>query len=225
MNSKNIFIMIAVVFMAGCSKSDNPDQKPPEHDVYLNTNVGSTWTYHEDNSSSGTTVGSDYTLTSTNTDTSIGSKIYHIFSYSYGGSQYQNLSEHDYYQFDSIPGSGGITLERLYLKDNALEGTSWSQDLSLKIPNLPIPIPLKISNTIAEKGITRTVKGIAYADVIHVSSSLSSALITSGFTTSIDSYFAPKYGLIENTTKVDLNFMGLVQKVDLTTQLVSATLK
>ena len=211
--------------MAGCSKSDNPDQKPPEPDVYINTNEGSTWTYHEDNSSSGTTVGSDYTLTSTNTDTSIGSKKYHVFSYSYGGSQYLNLSGHDYYQFDSIPGSGGITLERLYLKDNLVEGSSWSQDFSLKIPNFPIPIPLEVTNTIVKKGLNRTVKGVAYTDVIHVSSSLSSALISSGFTSSIDSYFALKYGLIENTTKVNLNYMGLVQNVDLATQLVSATLK
>lgn len=211
--------------MAGCSKNDTPDQKPPEPDVYVSTNAGSTWTYHEDNSSNGTSAGSDYTITSTNEDTSIGSKKYHIFSYSYGGSRYMNLSGHDYYQFDSIPGSGGITVERLYLKDNAVAGTSWDQDFSFTIPNFPVPIPLKITNNIAEKGITRTVKGVAYTDVIHVSSSLSSALIASGFTSSIDSYFAPKYGLIENTTKVDLNYMGLVQKVDLTTQLVSATLK
>lgn len=225
MNKKKLFIIVTVLFMAGCSKKDNPDQKPPQPDVYINTNAGSTWTYHEDNSSNGTAIGSDYTVTSTSTDTSIGSRKYHVYSYSYGGSRYLNISRHDYYQFDSIPVGNGITVERLYLKDDAAVGASWDQQKNITVPGVPIPIPLKITNNIAEKGIKKTVNGVEYTDVIHVSSSISSPLITSGFTSSIDSYFAPKYGLIENITKVDLDYMGLVQNVDLTTQLVSATLK
>ena len=225
MNTKKILIITAVFFMAGCSKKDSTDQTPPAPDVYVNTNAGSTWTYHEDNSSGGTSVGSDYTVTSTDADTTIGSRKYHIYSNSYGGSRYLNISGHDYYQFDSIPVGAGITVERLYLKDDVAMGAGWEQTAEITVTGIPIPISLKITNNIVDKGITRTVNGVDYTNVIHVSSSLSSPLITSGFTSSIDSYFAPKYGLIENTTIIDLNYMGIVQKVDLKTQLVSAVLK
>jgi hypothetical protein len=226
MKTKALILIASVLFLAACDKNDDSNTNPPETpDTYINTTQGSTWTYHEDNSASGTTVGSDYTVTSTNKDTTIGSRKYHVYTYSYGGSRYLNISGHEYYQFDSIPVGAGITVERLYLKDDAAVGASWEQQSDITVPNLPIPIPLKITNTITEKGITRTVKGKDYTDVIHVSSSLSSPLITSGFTSSIDSYFAPKYGLIENTTKIDLDYSGIVQKIDLNTQLVSADLK
>lgn len=226
MKTKALVLIACVLSFASCSKKDDTGTKPPEAPAaFVNTNAGSTWTYHEDNASSGTIVSSDYTITSTNRDSAISSKKYHVYSYSYGGSQYLNLSGHEYYQYDSIPLAGGIALERLYLKDDAAAGASWSQDVSIAVPGILIPIPLKVTNTIAEKGISRTVKGVEYKDVIHVSTSLSSGLIPSGLTSSIDSYFAPKYGLIENTTKVDVNYMGFVEKVDISTQLVNADLK
>lgn len=225
MKTKVLILIATALFFAACDKKDDSNPNPPgTPDTYINTNQNSTWTYHEDNSSSGTTIGSDYTVASTNKDTTIGSRKYHVYSFSYGGSKYLNISGHEYYQFDSIPVGNGITVERLYLKDDAAVGASWEQQSDITVPGVPIPIPLKITNTITDKG-TRTVKGVEYKDVIHVSSSLSSPLITSGFTSSIDSYFAPKYGLIENTTKVDLDYMEIVQKVDLSTQLVSAVLK
>ncbi len=83
-----------------------------------------------------------------------------------------------------------------------------------------------LTNKIAEKGISMTVNGISYSNVIHVSTSLSSALIpSSSFTSSIDSYYAPKFGLIENTSKVHLDYSGLTENVNSTTELMSADLK
>ncbi len=122
------------------------------------------------------------------------------------------MDGHDYYQYDSIPVNGGINIERLYLKDNASTGATWNQDFSLTIPGFPLPVPLTVNNQIAEKGISRTVNGTAYSNVIHVSTTLSSALIpSSAFTSSIDSYYAPKYGLIENTSVINLIIQGLLK--------------
>ena len=226
MKTNALLFIAGVLFFTSCDKNDDSNPNPPQPaDTYINTNEGSTWTYHEDNSASGTTIGSDYTVTSTNKDTTIGTRKYHVYSYSYGGSRYLNMSGHEYYQFDSIPVGSGITVQRLYLKDDAAVGAGWEQETNITVPGVIIPIPLKMTNTITEKGITRTVKGAEYKDVIHVSSSLSSPLVTSGFTSTIDSYFAPKYGLIENTTKIDLDYMGIVQKIDLKTTLVSGSLK
>ena len=77
-----------------------------------------------------------------------------------------------------------------------------------------------------EKGISRTVNSTSYSDVIHVSTTISSALIpAASLTTVINSYYAPKYGLIENSSVVHLDFAGIVQDVDTETKLVNATLK
>lgn len=212
--------------MASCGKDDtNPSN--PAHDSYMNSNAGSSWTYHEVDSSGVIPKSSDYIITSTSNDTTINSKKYHVYNYSYGGSQYLNVLGNDYYKFDSIPGGGGGNVERLYLKDNVAVGAKWGQDFTFNIPGVPIPIPLTVSNKIVEKDISRTVNGIDYTNVIHVSTTLSSAIITapSDFTSNIDSYYAENYGLIENSTLVHIDFQGLEKDINIKTQLKSAVLK
>lgn len=220
-----IFFVAAVIFTS-CSKN-NSDNNSSTTNTYINTNAGSTWNYHQVDSSSNSPVVSDYTLTSSSNDTTINSKKYHIYNASNGGNQYMTVSGNDYYQYDSIPVAGGINIERLYLKDNAAVGTPWDQSFTLNIPNLPVPggVTLTVTSKIVEKGISRTVNGISYSNVIHVSTSLSSPLIISGFTSSIDSYYAPKYGLIESKTVVHLDYSGITEDVNISTNLMSADLK
>ncbi|MEO6906185.1 MAG: hypothetical protein ABI148_07475 [Ginsengibacter sp.] len=220
---KTILIFFAAtLFCSACNKKDsNPGSNTSVS--YNNSNAGSTWTYHEDNSSGVTPKSSDYTVTSSNQDSMINGRKYHVYNYSYGGSKYLSLSGHDYYQYDSISGTGGVKYERLYLKDDAAQGSNWSQDFDITISN--IPITLKVTNQIVEKGISRTVNGQNYSNVIHVSTVLSSALITSGLTSSIDSYYAPKFGMVENKTVIHLNFLGFIENVDVSTKLVSSDLK
>lgn len=222
-------LAISLIFTS-CSKNDDSgDNNPPATDAFINTNSGSTWSYHEDNNTGGTANSSDYVVTSTDKDTSINSRTYHVFSYSYGGSQYMALSGHDYYEYDSIPGSssiGGIAVERLYLKDNLKKGETWKQNFTFQISGIPIPIPITVSNKITEKGISMTVNGIPYENVTQVSSSISSSLIpASSLTSDIESYYAPKYGLIENNTVVSLDYMGITEDVNISTKLLSSVLK
>lgn len=226
MKTNALILIIATIFFSACGKKDSTTTNPPTADTYINTNTGSSWTYHEDDSSAATPKSTDYTLISTSTDTTINVRKYHVYSYSYGGSQYLNLSGNDYYQFDSIPGSGGVTLERLYLKDNSPKGTSWSQSVNLAVPGLPITIPLTITNTIAEKGISITVNGVPYNNVIHVTATISSASIpAASLTSSIDSYYTQNYGLIENKSLLNLNYVGVSQNVNIHTFLKSSVLK
>lgn len=230
MKTNILALFVLSLFFTSCSKNDNSGQNtPPGQDAFINTTSGSTWTYHADNTTGGVVNSSDYMVTSTDKDTSVNSRKYHIYSYSYGGSQYLGLSGNDYYQYDSIPGSsslGGIAVERLYLKDNLSNGGTWKQDFTFQVTGVPIPIPLTVSNKIAEKGISRTVNGIPYANVTHVSTSISSSFIpAASLTSAIDSYYAPKYGLIENSTVVSLNYLGITEDVNIKTQLLSAVLK
>ena len=226
----NVFLFcVATLLFTACSKNDDNSNapNPPSTETYINTNSGSSWTYHESDSSGAVPVNSDYTVTSTSKDTSINSRSYHIYNFSYGGSRYLNISGHDYYQYDSLPGSlGAGVFERLYLKDNVAVGEKWTQNLSVTIPGSPLPVPVTVTNNITEKGISRSVNGTNYTDVIHVTSSVSSTLIPpASLTSSINSYYASKYGLIESTAIVDLDFLGITQKVNLRTKLVSAVLK
>jgi hypothetical protein len=223
---KNIlYLFIAIIAFGSCKKNDNPEPNPPAEDTYINAAAGSSWNYHETNSSSGTTQESEYTVTSSSKDTTINSRNYHVYNYSYGGSQYLNISGHEYYQYDSISGGLGQIFERLYLKDNVAVGTNWTQNITVSVPGLPFSVPVLITNTIAEKGIAKTVNGNNYTDVIHVSTSITSTLIPTGLTSDIHAYYAKKYGLIESSAIVSLNLLGVVQNINVATKLNSATLK
>ncbi len=226
---KTYFLLFtaACLFFTSCSKTDNTPVNPPGQTAYLNTTAGSSWTYHENNSSGATPVASDYTITSSSKDSTINGKSYHVNNYSSGGNQYLNISGHDYYQFDSIPGGLGGVFERLYLKDNVAKGGTWSQDvnISITISGIQVPLTVTVTNKIVEKDISRTVNGKDYSGVIHVSTTLSSTGIPTGLTSAIDSYYAPNYGLIENTSVINLNYLGITQNVNLETKLVSAVLK
>ena len=49
---KNIlYLLIAIIAFGSCEKKDNPEPNPPAEDTYINATAGSTWKYHETNSS------------------------------------------------------------------------------------------------------------------------------------------------------------------------------
>jgi len=225
MKLKNLLFPAIILIFFSCKKNTETPT-PSSQDTYVNTAAGSTWHYHQVDSSGSTPVNSDYTVTSTSKDSSISGKSYHVYNLSSGNNQYLNITGHDYYQYDSLPaGLGTTTFERLYLKDNVNVGTGWSQTLTVTVPGIPIPVPVTINYQIAEKGISRTVNGQNYSDVIHVSATISSSLIPSAdLTTSINSYYAKKYGLIENNTLVSLNYLGVFANVNVQTKIVSASL-
>jgi len=222
MKIKPLLFPAFMLFALSCKKTEHTNT--PQQDKYLTTSTGSTWNYHVTDSSGTTPLNSDYMITSTAKDSLINGRSYHVFNNSNGGNQYFNITGNDYYQFDSLPaGLGAATFERLYLKDNAAVGVSWTQSLTVTMSGIPVPVTLTYN--IVEKGISRTVNGTSYSDVIHVSTSISSSLIPSAsLTTSINSYYAKKYGMIENSTAINLNFMGFVQNIKVETKLVSANI-
>jgi len=224
MKTKSFLFFAATLFFTACSKN-NSNQTPTTSNAYINTNAGSSWTYHQTDSSGVTPSNSDYTVTSTSQDSSINGRKYHVYTYSYGGSKYISHTGTDYYEYDSIPVAGNI--DRLYLKDNASVGTTWSQTVNLNIPNSPIPsVPVTLSNKVVEKGISRTINGTTYTNVTHVSSSISSSLIpASSFSSSLDGYYAPNYGMIESSVVIKLDYLGLTENVNISTKLTGSSLK
>ena len=216
--------LLFTIVLAACKK-ESSDDNTPGTSAYINTVAGSSWTYHEVNNSGTSPQESDYTVTSTNRDTTIEGKSYHIYSYSYGGFQYLNKSGSDYYQFDSIPGGLGDAIVRLYLKTSAKIGETWDQNFSIAISGFPANIPVKLSNKIIEIG-SRTVNGIEYQNVIHVQTTISSSLIPSNdLHSDINTYYAENYGLVESSVDVDLDYLGITQNLDIDIKLNSASLK
>lgn len=205
-----------------CSKNDNPDPAPLV--AYMNMKTGSVWNYQTTNNEPPPSTSS-YSVISTNKDTTINNNSFHVYSNaSTGASSYFRISASDYFTFQALPAElGGTMVENLYLKASAAVNTSWVQNYNITYSGLPLALTL--TNKIVEKDISRTVNAKNYANVIHVSTSISIAGVpASSLTTDIQYYYAPGYGMIENTSDIHLNYIGIVGNSNVSTTLQSAIL-
>ena len=224
---KALFAAIIILATTLSCKKDNGNNPPgATATVYMSLSAGSTRNYELTNNNP-PSAPTSYTVTSTTRDTAIGTRSYHIFSNSNsGGSEYYNISGNEYFSYQSLPAAlGSATVENLYLKDNAAVNTTWNQTFPVTLTGVPFPVTVKILNTILEKGISRTVNNIVYTNVIHVKSDITASVLVTpvtGLTSNINYYYAPKVGLIENTTIIDLDFMGIVNHTNTRTILKSA---
>ena len=191
---------------------------------YMNMKVGSSWNYEQINNKPPTST-SNFTLTSINKDTTVDAKSYHVFTNSgTGASEYYRLSGSDYYTYQSLPAAlGGIKVENLYLKTEAAVGVSWPQVYNITFNSFPLVVT--VTHTIQEKGISKTVNGINYTNVIHVKTGITvGGIPPASLVTDIHYYYAPNVGLIENTSKIDLNYLTIINSTDVTTRLKTAIL-
>lgn len=214
--------LACTLLFTACKKSNDDDNTTPA-EKFMSTSAGSSWNYaYVDNANAANNY--NYTRTSTTTDTSINSKSYHKYSLSTGGSEYYAISGSDYYNFGSLPAQlGGTNVENLYLKDNIGAGTSWSQVFNIEY--LGVPLSITANNTIAEKGISWTVNGTTYTNVIKVVTTLTPPTIPGlTATTNLTYYYAPKVGLIENRIIANIDAFGTVTDVDTKTTLTSANI-
>lgn len=221
---RNYFILIlGSIFIFSCKKSGTD---APAAEKFMSYSAGSTWNYQQVNNTPPVST-SLYTMTSTNRDSTINSKTYHVFTNSStGASEYYNNTGADYFTFQKLPDAlGGTKVENLYLKDNIAVGTSWAQPYTITLPGFPIPFAVTITNTIKEKGISKTVNGTSYTDVIHVETTIAVAGIpASAITTDIQSYYAAKKGLIQSKNVIHINYLGFVSDSDVQINLLSSTI-
>lgn len=222
-----VFFVLTVGII--CCKKDKSTPVVSTTDNYISITANSIWQYKTVNNSIVNNDSVLYTVTSTNMDSNINSKIYHVLTSTNGPNQYRNLTGNDYYTFQALPEAlGGNTVETIYLKDNIAANGSWSQLYNITVSGLPVIINL--INTVVEKGISRTVNGIAYTDVIHVTTTLSisffgSPLPIGAVITDIQNYYAKKVGMIESKNKISINFSGIINNIDQLTTLKKATIK
>jgi len=207
-------------FFSACKKSDKTSSEP---DTFMTSTPGSTWNYsYKDNNDA--SLNYNYNVTSSNSDTSVNGRTYHKYNVSTGGTEYYNISNHDYYTYASLPAQlNGTYIENLYLKDNAGTGTSWMQSYNIEYMN--VPLTLQTTNTIAATGLTRNVGGNTYLNVIRVNTSITPPSFPGlNFTSNISYYYAPQVGMIENNIEIHISGLGDPIDIDTQTTLESATI-
>jgi hypothetical protein len=201
---KQTYLAFLALLLVGisCKKSSSAPEAPQK---YMSFAANSSWTYEIQNAITASVTTN--TSTSTNRDSVILGKNYHVFTNSNGSpNEYYNITGDDYYTFRNLPAAAGIgPLETIYLKENAAVGVNWNQTVNFPLSGVPGTIPVVFTNTITEKGVTRTVNGIAYNNVIHITTTVAVTGLPAGSVVSdIQSYYAPKYGLIESRYKISL---------------------
>jgi hypothetical protein len=214
-----IFALITLV--VSCKKSDStPDTTPVP--PYMSLTAGSTWDYQITNNLLSATTNN--TVTSATKDTSIGTKSYHVFTNSNGtGNTYYNITGNEHWTFTNL-GVGVNGVENIYLKAGQAAGVSWSTNVTVPVGSGGTTTQATIINTIAEKGISRTVNSIVYTDVIRITTTATVAGLPAGsLVTDIQSYYAPKVGLIEGKYKISLPLGGI--NVDQNTILKASSIK
>ncbi len=208
------FYLIAVstlFIFAGCGTKDTPT---PATD-YSPLTANSTWTYQ-------TATGTTYTLTSTNRDTSISGKTFHVFTNSNGGNNYMGKSGNDYYRFGVLPGIAPNGFDENYLKENVDVNGTWMVIQNATAPGISTPIPVNLTYTIAEKGVQRVVNGKTYTNVIHVKQNISALGIQGG---NGDFYYSAGIGLIESTLVINANPTFGIQAFNQTQVLTNYSIK
>jgi hypothetical protein len=204
-----ITAVLAVVFIAiSCHKpKETPDPLPPAPVTYMSMTAGDSRTYETtDNTATPTPLTTINTSVSSTRDTSILGKTYHVFTNSNGSAnEYYNKTGSDYYTFRAISAALATPpIEVIYLKD-AAASTSWSQTVNVPLSGVPTTVPVVFTNIVAAKGLTRTVNGKTYTDVVQVTTTaVVTGLPAGSVITDIQSYYAPKFGLIENKNKISL---------------------
>jgi hypothetical protein len=201
-------VFALVLTAVSCKKKDTPAPVTPTPVTYMSMTPGNSWTYEtRDNS---TTLISPNTVVSTSRDTSLMGKTYHVFTNSNGAANdYYNITGTDYYTYRAISAALAIPpIEVIYLKDAALN-TSWSQTVNVPLSGVPSTVPVVFTNVIAAKGLSRTVNGKVYTDVVQVTTTAAVTGLPAGsVVTDIQSYYAPKFGLIENKNKISLPLLS-----------------
>jgi hypothetical protein len=225
MKKTTILALMGCFFIFSSCKKKTITPAPNPTVSFMNRNAGSIWNYEVINNTPPASTNT-YSLTSTDRDSTITSNQYHVYSNSgTGASEYYRVSGTDYYTYQSLPAAlGGTKVENLYLKAGVAVGTTWPQTYNITYNSLPLAITL--TDKIEEKGISRTVNSITYNNVTHVSTSISVAGIpATSLVSDIQYYYAPNYGMIENTSKININYFTIVSNTDITTRLKTATLQ
>lgn len=172
--------------------------------TFLPGNANSTWTYESKNFVNSTTA--TLLMTKTSKDSSINGRTYKVYTISGSSNAYYLQSGTDYYQFSTFAGTTS-KVEWFYLKSNAASGATWDQDITITIAGIG-SVTAKLTSRVEAKGISYTVGGKTYTDVVQIKSTIGPLNIP-GLpvpitpVSDITSYYANNVGRIYSRSKVN----------------------
>jgi hypothetical protein len=194
-------LSVTVIAFAGCKKDSSNKPSATTSNTYLPVTKGSTWTYNDVTAGKSDTR----TITLTGATTQINGKTYDnitINTVSSGNTTGYLFASNHQYAMRVLGPQVAITLELQLGLDNQTAGYSWTTTPTDdgKVEGFPT----RLVNTIKETGITKTVNGKSYSNVIHTQANLQYDFGT-GYTTAgtYDYYLAKGVGLIELTLNMN----------------------
>ncbi|HMO61855.1 MAG TPA: hypothetical protein PKC39_12465 [Ferruginibacter sp.] len=220
---------IPVFLLISCKKSATTPPPPPNPVEYNSIQAGNTWEYELVNNPSTAPATSTYTLTCTAADTSIGTRSYRIFTRTDAlAKEYYFVLNSEYFEYLTLPILDGFKFENLYLKSNVVAGATWTQTLP-PVTYAGITATISKQDTVKQTGMSMTVKGKTYNNVIHVSSglklvSLSLPIPGVSLVSSIQNYYAPGVGRIRATYDIRFSVpppFSITQTFENKTELIS----
>lgn len=205
-----VICLISVLFTS-CGKNSSDDPDPNDSQTastsYQPLTVNSTWTYLTDYPTADNVV-----LTATASTQTYNNKAYTVVQAKGAklGSQNQYFYNANHLYNYRVPVDGMGTIDFTYLNDNAAVNATWKANVT--DDGTLNGIPAQMTGTITEKGITKTVSGKQYTDVIHTTILLQYN-IASTYTTfaTYDFYVAKGIGIIE----MDSSTFGLTSTLKL----------
>ena len=167
----SVLMASSLLIFTQCKKDDGGGDTPPAVTKdYSPLTTGSTFTYRDSTITAAGTTTSSYTLTVTGMDTTVNGKKYYKLTGSDTSVRYKAKVGANYYQLTSFQALGVTAFEDNYLNDSLAVGDIWSQTTA------PFAIPggsgftatATLKYKIVSKGVSLTVNGTTYADVINV---------------------------------------------------------
>ncbi len=194
---KFVIAAVCVFALASCKKKSTVAESD-----FSPLTVGSNWTYIIN--------GVTNKLTVTNKDTTAQGRTYKVLSNSNGANQYQTKVGSEYYRLAVFPGFLPNGFDELYLKSEQSVNATWQLSVPVVFSGVPVTITSKY--TITEKGISKTVQGKNYVDVIHVRQDFLSAFGNMG---GGDQYYAKGIGLISSALAITIPGQSSTTNVEL----------
>jgi hypothetical protein len=203
--------LISVLFTA-CGKKTSDDPDPDGSSTtstsYQPLSVNSNWTYLTDYPTADNVV-----LTATASTQTFNKKAYTVVQAKGAklGTQNQYFYNANHLYNYRVPVDGLGTIDFTYLNDNAAANATWTANVT--DDGTLNGIPARMTGTIAEKDVTKTVSGKKYTDVIHTTVLLQYQLIAPTYTTlaTYDFYVAKGIGIVE----MDSNTYGVTSTLKL----------
>jgi hypothetical protein len=207
-------------FFVSCKKDDSNSTNSGSNSggapIFFSFNNGDSWNYRTD---SANVTLSQFTLTSTNRDTTAYSKSFHIFESNDGTTttqEYYNISGNSYYQLATLT-TLLPTLQLKYLETTAAVNSFWDTTINTIIPiqTYNFNLSAKVRQTVEQTNASIVVNGTLYDSVYKMKTEILNANASTqiqilpaplpattinvpiSIIQNIHSYYAPRVGQIK----------------------------